>query len=107
MAAFTRLSTERGNETVAHLSEVLKDLTAYIFPSKAYVKQKRYMRNGMRKPAHLTLQQWVNRVQKINSYLPEFPKPSDTQNATKLTDDELLDLMEVQIPNSWQKKMRT
>ena len=105
LACFNQAAANRGNETVDHLKECLDDLTRHIFPMKAYVKQKRYMRHGMQKPPLMTARQWVTCVRELDGYLPLFPNPSDTREAESLPEDKLLDALECLSPPRWQRKM--
>ena len=63
------------------------------------------MRRVMRKPADMDSQQFVSRVGELNRYLEEFPATNQRVAATKLEDDELMDILEFSVPNSWQRQM--
>ena len=104
LARFENAATARGNETVTNFSQVLDDVTAHVFPARALQTQKRFMRRYLRKPEAMKTREWVARIVEINNYLPSFPKQGET-TPTKLPDDELLDLMEFGVPNSWQRTM--
>merc|ERR1712127_29987 len=56
-------------------------------------------------PKDITIRQYVGRVQEMNSMLLKFPQPSNTQPATELPQDEILDLLEFGIPSTWHKAM--
>ena len=46
---------------------------------------------------------YVNRVLELNDQLVSYPGTGDNQDSTKLPEDEILDLLEFGIPNTWQK----
>ena len=54
----------------------------------------------------MPVQEYITRVIEINDYLKEFPPVTTGGNATKLPDDELLDLLEFGIPIKWQRQMQ-
>ena len=93
-------------ETNASFETCMKALKNSIFPHRAVLMQKRYLRRFVRKPATLKTREFVARLIEINSYLPEFP-PTTTGGAdpASLPDDELLDILEFGMPSSWQKQM--
>ena len=105
LAAFNSAAELRGNETNEHFEECLADVTAHVFPARALQSQKRYMRRFLQKPADVSIREHVARVVEINKLLPEFPPIREDDESTSLPDDELLDLLEFGIPNSWQKTM--
>ena len=53
----------------------------------------------------MRVQEYIARVIKINNYLKEFLPTIVGRNATKLPDDELLDLLECGIPIKWQRQI--
>ena len=55
----------------------------------------------MRKPRDWSVKQYVARVQEINSYLNLFPPFEEDQ---EMAEDELLNILEYSVPNSWQKE---
>ena len=79
---------------------------ALVFPKRAAITQKRFMRRFLRKPATMTTREYVDRVTEINSYLVEFPPiTEDGTNPEVLPNDEIMDILEFGVPNSWQKTM--
>ena len=98
---FENYAVLRGENTVAKFKNVLKDLTAYVMPRKALSNQKRYMRRFLRKPIHMKIREFVARVQELNQLLSYFPPGGDNQ---RLSQDDLLELLESSIPNSWQRE---
>ena len=65
--------------------------------------QKRFMRRFLRKPGGIKTREFVARVNEMNNFLREFPSPNE-EAATALPEDEILDLLEFGVPNSWQKQ---
>jgi len=90
-----------GDETEENYQAVMRDLMLYIFPKKALRIQKRYMRRQMRKPREMRVRDFVARVQEMNNYLKYFPPFEDVQI---LPEDEILDILESAVPNTWQKE---
>ena len=90
-----------GEETDEHFQQVMRDLILYVFPRKALRIQKRYMRRQMRKPQSMKVRDFVARVQEINNCLSQFPPFGDAQT---LPEDEILDILESAVPNSWQRE---
>ena len=48
---------------------------------------------------------YVNRVLELNDQLASYPGTGDNIDDTKLPEDEILDLLEFSIPNTWQIAM--
>lgn len=94
-----------GNETVANFNVCLDAVRDQVFPSRAILLQKRYMRRFLRKPAGHTTREFAARLQEINGYLPKFPRVVEGEDPVKLPDDEVLDILEFGVPVSWQKAM--
>ena len=63
------------------------------------------MRRALRKPRNMLIRIYVNRVLELNDQLESFPGTGNDVNGTKLPEDEVLDLLEFGIPDSWQKAM--
>ena len=102
LAAFDAATTKRGAETNDNLKLVLQDLIEHVFPKKALVNQKRWMRRYMRKSRDMTTREFVARISEINEYLTSFP-PFKTKQ--KLEEDELIEVAEHAVPATWQKAM--
>ena len=102
LRVFNTAASTEGNETNENFQKVLNALTRHIFPRKALVRQKRYMRRQMRKPYNMKIRTYVARVREMNDDFPLYP-PFEAD--VKLADDELADIIEAGIPNSWQKAM--
>jgi len=88
----------------------LEKVRRIVFPSQAVINQKRYMRRFFRKPYGTSIKDTIARIEKLNSYLPRFPPPilpdgTTGPAPTKLGTDELLDLLESSIPNSWKNQL--
>jgi hypothetical protein len=102
LAVFNKAALDKGNETVANFELVLKDVTTHVFPQRALAYQKRYMRRYMRKPRDMSTRLFVARIAEMNAYLQEFPPFEDNQ---ELDEQEIVDILEFGVPNSWQKNM--
>ena len=93
-----------GSTTNTNFQECLKAVMADVFPPKALLNQKRFMRRFLRKPADMISKDYIIWVCKINSYLTALPtKPG--REATKIPTDEFLDVLEFGIPLKWQRAM--
>ena len=95
--AFENAAQLQGASTNAAFQVCLHAVTKDVFPRKALLNQKRFMRRFMRKPQDLRAKDYIARVCEINSYLTLFPTDSERE-ATKLPTDELLDLLEFGFP---------
>ena len=104
--AFKNAATAVTTETNETFKQVIKVVTEHVFPKLAHQKQKLYMRRFLKKPRDLTVKQFVERVIHINELLERFPDPSSTRTASKMPEDEILDLLEASMPYAWQKHMR-
>ena len=102
LAAFDSAAQESGTETNEHFTAVLEKMATHIFPKRALAMQRRYMRRFMRKPHDMRMREFLARLNELNGYLPYFP---DGTEASKLPDDELIDIGEYACPASWQKQM--
>jgi hypothetical protein len=110
--ALATFSTMDGNETVANFDRALRRMTEHIFPARALSTQRRYMRRFLRKPRSLNTREWISRVRELNDYLQDFPAgnpdtvPADYDySGQKLSEEELLEILEFGIPNAWRKQM--
>ena len=105
LTSFNNASAKVGTETVQNLEIVLKKVAGSVFPLRAYAMQKQAMRRFMRKPRESTIREYVDRILELNDYLVYFPTKDGEADATKLPDEEILDILVFGIPNTWQKKM--
>ena len=101
LAKFEDSAHKRGTETLEHFTLVLEDMGAYLFPQRALQMEICSMRRYMRKPGKLKMCEFMAQVEELNHdlrYFPEFIPGS------RLLEDELLDIYENGVPNSWQKQ---
>ena len=63
------------------------------------------MRRSLRKPRNMSIREYVNRVLDLNDQLASYPGTGDNPDDTKLPEDEIFNLLEFGIPNTWQKAM--
>jgi hypothetical protein len=102
LTVFNNAAIDKGNETNANFELCLQDVTTHIFPKRALTHQKRFMRRHMKKPRDMPIRSFAARVTELNEYLKEFPPFDEDQG---LDEDELFDIVEFGVPNSWQKSM--
>ena len=77
-----------------------------VFPLNAVFIQKRYMRRFVHKTREVSIKEFVARQNKLNNYLTSFPKEDDEDDDIEaLPEDELMEILEFGVPNSWQNKM--
>ena len=73
-------------------------------PRKCLARIKRYLRRECRKPFDMTVRVYAQHLHRINH--EELPRcPPNFQEAQKLSDDELLDILLFGTPKSWQRDM--
>jgi hypothetical protein len=72
-----------------------------VFPHKALMTQKVWMRRAMKKPKELLFRKTAAAVGRLNNSLPLFPNGSD---ADKFSDAEVVELLEWSIPQTWRTK---
>ena len=89
LSKYNTVAAAHGNQTVDHFELVAADLTAHVFPSKAYVIQKRYMKKFIKKPRNMKIRALVSRIQELNDYLPSLPPSVTGTDPTELPDDEI------------------
>jgi hypothetical protein len=85
-----------------HVESSLRAVTDIVFPFRALVTQKRWMSRHMKKPYDLSVKKFATALSRINNYLPYFPEATI---ASKYTEEELVELMEFALPNSWRRDM--
>ena len=107
LSKYNTVAAAHGSQTVYHIKLVTADLTAHVFPSKAYVIQKRYMKKFIKKPRNMKIRTLVSRIQELNDYLPSFPPSVAGTDPTKLPDDEVKEIIYNALPSSWQIAMST
>ena len=90
LTTFEAKATAVGTETVPHFNECLQAVATSVFPTRAMLKQKRYMRRMLRKTKETKTRDWAARAYEMNNYIEDFPE----QNATKLSDEEMKELLE-------------
>ena len=94
--------TNTYTETVNNLDKALKDVAVAIFPTRALQKQKRSMRRRMPKPFGMPVAHYWARLVELNQYLPFFPGGDAN---SKLADDDLKEVLEFGIPDTWRMYM--
>ena len=94
--------TNQYTESVANLKLALRDVAVPIFPTRALQKQRRSMRRKMPKPLSMPVAQYWARLVQLNEFLPFFPDGDDT---SKLEEDDLKEVLEFGIPETWRMHM--
>ena len=87
------------------LDVTINDVSNHIFPECSVRMQKHWMCRQLCKPHDMSIRTYVARVVEINDQIPSYPHLDDEGPASKLNKDELMDILEFGIPNSWQKQM--
>ena len=86
--------------------ETCLDHVAYaVFPARAELLQKRYMRRRLEKPDDMTMREFMSRITEINEYFPQFPPDYNGNRTTGLSESELVEIGEYAIPTEWQNTM--
>ena len=79
----------------------IQSVAETVFPYKALVNQKLWMRKVLKKPKELSFRKTVSAVGRLNNSLPLFPKGSV---ADKFSAAEILEILEWSIPGGWRQK---
>ena len=104
-AEFIVKANAEGTKTVEHFEVVMNKMTTHVFPTFAYRDQKRYLTRYMRKPPGMKVKAFTTRLVQLNEYLTYFPPDTAEQVVTKLSFDDLKEILYHAMPNSWKKKM--
>jgi hypothetical protein len=87
--------------TVDMVTTALKAVTTDVFPHRALLNQLNWMKRRMRKPATMTVRQFVASVTQMNGHLVHFPGAT---NADLFDPPKLLELLEFSLPDAWRAK---
>ena len=87
--------------TVEFITKALMAVTHVVFPHRALNNQVQWMHRRMRKPADMGIRQFVAAVTQMNAKLIRFPGAT---RADLLKPEQLVELMEFALPNSWRAK---
>ena len=101
LGAFDNAATAAGSETTGNFKTCCANLIKYIFPKRALTLQLRYMRRYMRKPQGVTTRAYKTRLEEMRMKLKYFPGYTDNV----LTNDDVQDILEHAVPNSWRQEM--
>lgn len=102
LSAFNSAAATAGNETLEHFKTAVRGLISHVFPARALVLQKQYMRRYLRKPLEVKTRIFMSRLVEINSYLKDFPPFGENQ---MLPVDEVLEIADYALPAKWRKAM--
>ena len=87
--------------TVEMVDIALKAVTNDVFPHRALVNQVNWMKRRMRKPATMSVRQFVASVTQMNGHLIYFPGAT---HADLFPPKKLLELLEFSLPDAWRAK---
>ena len=104
-AEFISRAIAEGNSSTEHYKAVMKKMTKHVFPAFAYRDQKRYLSWYLRKPVGMKVKAFSTRLVQLNEYLPFSPPETEGQEPSKLSDDDMKDILYHAMPNSWKQKM--
>lgn len=92
-----------GNDvTDADIQAGLDAVALTVFPHRALMTQMHWMQRHMRKPWDLSVRRTMAAINRINNALPKFPGGSA---ADKFSERELIELLEVALPQSWKQAL--
>jgi uncharacterized protein YerC len=94
--------TIHGTANIQRFNRCMDHVTTHIFPARALIYQKRYLSHDMCKPRDVSIRDYVIRVHELNALLGYFPPFGENQ---ELPDDEIVDIVEHNIPATWQRNM--
>ena len=101
----TAASPEEITETNSNFEACLDSVALAVFPTRAELYQKRYLRRSLDKPDDMTMREFMSRIQEINEYLPQFPVDYEGHPVRKLSESELVEIGEYAIAENWQDTM--
>ena len=84
------------------LNEALDSVGFSIFPTNAIKTQRRALRRSIRKPVDMSVTHLIARLSELNEQLSQYPGGNE---AAKLGEDELKEIIEFSLPMSWRKQM--
>ena len=87
--------------TVDMVNTALKAVSHEVFPHRALVNQLAWMKRRMRKPATMSIRQFVASVTQMNGKLIRFPGATE---ADLFDPPSLLELLEFALPDAWRAK---
>ena len=99
---FEKAAKKFGDETVENFQLVLNELSVEVFPPKAMVKQKRWMRRYMRKPFSTDIRNYSGLIAEMNASFRFFPNASEDD---ALKEEELVDIIDAGLPKAWTHQM--
>ena len=96
------ISTEGLSENNTNLEQALEAVTADVFPTNTLAQQKWAMRRLIRKPLNMKVTHLLARLTELNDQLVQYPGATED---SKMSEDELKEIIEFAIPNRWNKQM--
>ena len=100
LAVFNGALLAGEQETCECFEVCINAVCDFVFPPRALLIQKRYLRCFVRKQSGQKTHDFITRLREINNYLPKFPPVNAGEVPQALSDDELLDLLEFGVPTT-------
>jgi len=86
------------------IDNALQELVTILLPNKILQRVKRYLRREARKPVDMSVKAYMMHIIRINHQ--ELPRlPPGFNDAQRLSDDEIIDIILFGTPKSWQREM--
>ena len=105
LAVFNGALPAGEQETSDNFEVCMNAVRDFVFPPRALLIQKRYLRRFVRKQSGQKTRDFIAHLREINNYLLKFPPVNPGEVPQALSDDELLDLLEFGVPTTWQREM--
>ena len=84
--------------------QAINYMTTQLVPRKCLATIKRWLRRKCRKPADMSIRDYIGHLHRINQdEIPELPPNFNLQQS--LADEELIDIVLWAIPNSWKREL--
>lgn len=93
------------NETQTRYEKVVDKFKSHFFPKHAAAKQKRALKRTLRKPADMSVRDYVNRCEELNHQIQYYPADEQGKKNRILPTDERIDNYYAHLPSSYQKTM--
>jgi len=86
------------------INSAVQEIVTVLLPNKILQRVKRYLRREARKPLDMTVKAYMMHIIRINHQ--ELPRlPPNFNDAQRLSDDEIIDILLFGTPKSWQREM--
>ena len=103
LRVFDAAMAQAGAMTTLRVTRALKEVAEKeVFPKKALMRQKRFLRYGVRKTREWTVRRFSARLHELNNMLAQFPGGNET---SVLEEDELKESLVRAMPNLWKRRL--